>query len=543
MLASPMSHQTKGERMLQLALLLAAGLVMCVYVAYGIHRSLWLDEANTVHIADGSPRQIMGALSRDVSPPLYYFLLSGWMRLFGDSEIAVRLPSVLFYLAGICVMWFLGQMLFGRRGAALTAFIYAVDPIIGRQAQNARMYSLIALLAALSMMVFVVLIRDKQRRTSGCFALFGAIAFLGLNTHYWFCFVLLAYGSWILFTCRSWRVRDLALLGAFVIVPFLIVNLRMVLQQRQLPATLWTPHTTLGMLLWSIWGNFGLVPPRSTRAIVGVLVLVSPIAWSILARRCKWQSADLRRVLFLGCIYAATVGFPFLISVIARPIFWPGRYDSIAVPFFALFAASLLLCLPRKPQILFQFFLAGLCGAYFVQAVRASETTNWLLTLDPVPLGDRDAGRAICMQSAPGDFVIYTGLSRAAISYYLQRFNCGDKLKQISYPAELDQHLGWQDERRDYSQEPAARREAESVVDSAYTSRSRIFLLFDPNPRLSAGIVASIERHFRMASSERFVSCGTCFSEVRVYVRNPAPLQGQANFYHSPVGQPWYRDH
>jgi hypothetical protein len=243
-------------------------------------------------------------------------------------------------------------------------------------------------------------------------------------------------------------------------------------------------------------------------------------------------------VLSLGCIYAATTGFPFLISVIARPIFWPGRYDSIAVPFFALFAASLLLCLPRKPQILFQFFLAGLCGAYFVQAVRASETTNWLLMLDPVPLGDRDAGRAICMQSAPGDFVIYTGLSRAAISYYLQRFNCGDKLKQISYPAELDQHLGWQDERRDYSQEPAARREAESVVDSAYTSRSRIFLLFDPHPRLSAGIVASIERHFRMASSERFISCGTCFSEVRVYVRNPAPLQGQANFYHSPVGQP-----
>src|SRR6476469_11212144 len=137
MLASPMSHQTRGERMLQLALLLAAGLVMCVYVTYGIHRSLWLDEANTVHIADGSPGQIVGALSRDVSPPLYYFLLSGWMRLFGDSEIAVRLPSVLFYLAGICVMWFLGQMLFGRRGAALTAFIYAVDPIIGRQAQNA----------------------------------------------------------------------------------------------------------------------------------------------------------------------------------------------------------------------------------------------------------------------------------------------------------------------------------------------------------------------------------------------------------------------
>ncbi len=145
------------NRILQVALFLAAAVVVCLYVTYGIDRSLWLDEANSVHIADGSPGQIVNALSRDVSPPLYYFLLSGWMRLFGDSEIAVRLPSVLFYLGGICAMWFLGQMLFGRKGAAVTAFIYAVDPIIGRQAQNARMYSLIALLAALSMMVFVML--------------------------------------------------------------------------------------------------------------------------------------------------------------------------------------------------------------------------------------------------------------------------------------------------------------------------------------------------------------------------------------------------
>ncbi|WP_410971751.1 glycosyltransferase family 39 protein, partial [Salmonella sp. SAL4437] len=51
-----------------------------------------------------------------MSPPLYSFLLSGWMRLFGDSEIALRLPSVLFYLAGICLMWFLGRMLLGVEG-------------------------------------------------------------------------------------------------------------------------------------------------------------------------------------------------------------------------------------------------------------------------------------------------------------------------------------------------------------------------------------------------------------------------------------------
>ncbi len=298
----------------------------------------------------------------------------------------------------------------------------------------------------------------------------------------------------------------------------------MFLRQTQLPSTLWTPRPTLGVLASSIFGNLALVWPLTARGLIAMLVLASPIVWSILARRYRWQSADRNRTLFLGCIYAVTLGFPFLISVMKMPIFWPGRYDCISVPFFALFAASILFSLPRRPRILFQFLLAGLCATYFVRAVQASDKVKWLPTLDPVPLEDRAAGRAICRRSAPGDFVIYTGLSRAAVSYYLQRFKCGEKLKQISYPAEFAQHLGWQDERRNYSQEPSARHEAESVVNSAYDSRSRIFLLFNPDPRLSAAIVASIQPHFRMESSERFTSCRSCFSELRVYVPDRAPV-------------------
>jgi uncharacterized membrane protein len=97
-----------GERgwmkMLQLPAQLSPILLASLYATYGIDRSVWLDEANTALIANESLKQIVSSLSRDVSPPLYYFLLSGWVRLFGNSEIVLRLPSVLFYLAGICVL-------------------------------------------------------------------------------------------------------------------------------------------------------------------------------------------------------------------------------------------------------------------------------------------------------------------------------------------------------------------------------------------------------------------------------------------------------
>ena len=88
-------------------------------------------------------------------------------------------------------MWFLGRMLLGVEGAGVVSFLYAVNPIVGRQAQNARMYTMLALIVALSMIVLVILVRDKARRVPSWFALFGLIAFLGMNTHYWFAFVLI----------------------------------------------------------------------------------------------------------------------------------------------------------------------------------------------------------------------------------------------------------------------------------------------------------------------------------------------------------------
>ncbi len=507
--------QSGWTRTLQLASLLAAAFVVCAYLTYGIDRSLWLDEANTVHIANGLPRQIIDALSRDGSPPLYYFFLSGWMRLFGDSEIPLRVLSVLFYLTGICLLWFLGRMLLGVEGAASAAFLYAINPIVGRHAQNVRMYTMLPLMVSLSLILFVILIRDRERRTPGWFALFGLIAFLGLNTHYWFAFALVAYGSWVIFSWRCWRLRELCLLALFTALPFLVVDLAMFLHQIHNAATSWTPHPKLVTLVHSLAAEFGLFPLRPKSAIV----LSLPILWTVWARRYNWQPAVLRSSFFFGFLYAVALGVPFLISM-KRPIFYLGRYDVIAVPFFALFAASLLLGLPLRPRILFHLLLAGSCGLNFVQSVRRSWTTNVLDTLDYAPLGDRTAARAICAESAPGDFVIYTGLSRAAVSFYLQRFGCSAKLKQVSYPAELEQHMGWQDEKRDYSEEPPIKLEAEHIVKTAHASRARIFLLFQPSRRFSAGIVTPIELLFRTTSSRRFTSCWYCFDELRVYAPN-----------------------
>jgi len=57
--------------------------------------SLWGDEAWAATLISKSYSQILEIVSRDTSPPLYYFLAHFWTGIFGSSEIGLRSLSFL----------------------------------------------------------------------------------------------------------------------------------------------------------------------------------------------------------------------------------------------------------------------------------------------------------------------------------------------------------------------------------------------------------------------------------------------------------------
>src|SRR5690554_643169 len=79
------------------AVLVAATLVTAIAVrVYDLAgKDLWIDEANSVVLAKTGVAGLLDGLKRDSSPPLYYLLLAGWMKVFGDGEAAVRTLSVI----------------------------------------------------------------------------------------------------------------------------------------------------------------------------------------------------------------------------------------------------------------------------------------------------------------------------------------------------------------------------------------------------------------------------------------------------------------
>ena len=97
------------------ALAVVAGLVL----RFVARTPLWLDEALSVNIASLPIGQIPDALRHDGHPPLYYFLLHGWMELFGTTDVAVRALSGVIAVITLPLAWLVGR----RRGGPVLGCI------------------------------------------------------------------------------------------------------------------------------------------------------------------------------------------------------------------------------------------------------------------------------------------------------------------------------------------------------------------------------------------------------------------------------------
>ena len=152
-----------------------------VVLRFATRSHLWLDEALTVDIARLPIRDIPAALRHDGHPPLYYWLLHVWMRLFGDSNGAVRALSGIFGVAAMPLLWAAARR-FGRDAAIAAVALLALSPYAIRYSTETRMYSLVMVLVLGG---YLCMERALSRPTIGRLAPVTVIVGLLLLTHYW----------------------------------------------------------------------------------------------------------------------------------------------------------------------------------------------------------------------------------------------------------------------------------------------------------------------------------------------------------------------
>jgi len=140
----------------------------------GLNQSLWLDEAVVAQSVGkfGYLELITKFAPADFHPPLYYLLLKAWTAVFGTSEIALRLPSIIFSLGA-------GVLLYSLAGFWASAFLL-FNPLFVYYSQEARMYTMVTFLLLLAYWA----VRRKQLLLAGvavCLAFwsfYGAIFFI-----------------------------------------------------------------------------------------------------------------------------------------------------------------------------------------------------------------------------------------------------------------------------------------------------------------------------------------------------------------------------
>lgn len=120
-----------------------------------IDAGYWIDEGLSVGIADRPLADIPGTLRQDGSPPLYYLLLHGWMRILGSGETATHALSLVVALTTIPLAYWAGQRFFGTRAGWACAVTAATIPFLSRYAQETRMYALVMLESLLLCIAFV----------------------------------------------------------------------------------------------------------------------------------------------------------------------------------------------------------------------------------------------------------------------------------------------------------------------------------------------------------------------------------------------------
>jgi hypothetical protein len=415
------------------SLLFAASLAaVAVYVAVGAGRPVWLDEANTISICSRSFSGIVEALQRANNFPLYFFLLSIWIRLFGDSEIALRVLSAIFYLAGGAAAFALGRRISSTsRGAWYSAFFYLSSPLAVLQAQNIRMYSLLGLLSALSTLFFIRLLFDdhQSQKTRALLVLVNAA---GILTHVWFVFVLAAQLLAVMVFERE-RLRAYLAGMAIAGLPFLALWLRPFSNQLQNGATNWMavyPVRLLVLAPLEFYGVYMALP----------YYFMAAYAWTSAEGNKRAPLLQERKIPLLFLVFAASMAFPLLVCFV-RPIYYPGRYAIIALPPLAALLATVFSNL--FPRVLLPLLCFPLLGLGVVsQVAHRNDVVN---AETPIGQSDRATAQFLLEHAAPGDALVFTSLTRPAADYYLRRAGALGRFVEVNFPKENETHPSWED--------------------------------------------------------------------------------------------------
>jgi mannosyltransferase len=338
---------------------------------------------------------------------LYYAILRFWIHL-GQSEVAVRSLSVVFALAAVTALYWLGTRAFGRKVGLLGALLFAINGFHIEYSQDARSYSLLVFLVTLSSLLFVESVQQGSRRNWIRYIVASALA---IYAHIFAGFVLLAHWVSLLFLPRKqapWR----RLASSTVAIGLLTLPMGVFLLFRNHGQQLaWVPKPSLhGFydLFACLAGNpddHTYLPFHGTAILLCTYLI--PVVIAVLAlAKSRSQSMDATEAWHLTFMLTwLWVPIVVVLAISMRsPAFW-NRFLIICLPPFILLASYGFSRIRRAwLEVALMAVILGLTAPGLLTYYKASHK-NW-----------RGATEYVLSNQQPGDAILFCP------DYYQQRF-------------------------------------------------------------------------------------------------------------------------
>jgi mannosyltransferase len=371
-------------------------------------KSLSEDEIMSVLLARSSLLDFWNKVSNfEANMVLYYAILRFWIHL-GQSEVAVRSLSVVFALAAVTALYWLGTRTFGRKIGILGALLLAINGFHIEYSQDARSYSLLVFLVTLSSLLFVESVQQGSRRNWIRYIVASALA---IYAHIFAGFVLLAHWVSLLFLPvkqAPWRrlVSSTLAIGVLTLPMGLFLLFRNHGQQLA-----WVPKPSprgFYDLFACLAGN----PDDHTRLpLYGTAILLCtyliPVVIAMLAlAKSRSQSMDATEAWHLTFMLTwLWVPIVVVLAISMRsPAFW-NRFLIICLPPFILLASYGFSRIRRVwLEVALMAVILGLTAPGLFTYYKASHK-NW-----------RGATQYVLSNQQPGDAILFCP------DYYQQRF-------------------------------------------------------------------------------------------------------------------------
>ena len=286
--------------------------------------NLWGDEAFSAVLSTNSIPELIKIIARDTSPPLYNITEHLWFSVFGNSEVAIRSLSFLYFLIAVFFTYKIGALLWDRRAGLLAGILTFLNPFFFVYAFEGRMYSILAATVAASMYFFL------KRNWFG----YVLTTVAALYSHHFAVFAVFVQGLWFIkeFLLGKRKVA-VSMFKAFIAVGILYLPWIIPLynQTRMVGGGFWlgTPTVLDFFVLVGKYLAAGFIHPLTIPALVFVLVALGLRHWF------EKKETDL----FLLSWFLLPIIFTWIISQRFQSIFFD-RYLLYTIPGAMLLVAS-----------------------------------------------------------------------------------------------------------------------------------------------------------------------------------------------------------